>query len=172
MERDRFRRGVVQRRGKIALDPCGAHIDRGAPVQLPDLAGKGRDGGFAIGAGDRNHLIRLRPEPQSGGIGQRLARVFGNDDGDIGIFGDDIGGDARALGVGQDRTCLHPQGILDELAPMHPRSGQGRKQKSGFDCAAIDGQTGDLRLAQALCGQSEFSQGFRTDLPHDVFSVA
>jgi hypothetical protein len=156
--------GVGGRGGEGAFDAGGADIGGLKAEFGPDRAGEGRDRGLAVGAGDGGDGVGLASEPEGGGKGESLARVFGDDQGGGGCvqFG------ARDVGpgaVGQDGPCAHPQGILDEFAAVDFGPGKGREKMAGLDQTAVHRQAGHDRLAPRLRGQTQIGQWFRGQ-PH------
>ena len=90
-----------------------------------------RDAGFAVGSGHRNHDFGLGAEPERSRIGQRLARVFGDDQRDISA----VERFARLCApswICQNGAGAHAQGIRDELGAMHVAAGKRREKMPGF----------------------------------------
>ena len=83
-------------------------------------------------------------EPEGGGKGQHLARVFDNHDRNV--AGQNVGSNRRAVAICQDRARLHAQSILDELSPVHLNTRQCRKEMPRLHVATVDGQAGDPHL--------------------------
>ena len=151
---DRFWRCVLQRGRPIAFDARRANVDRAQPQFLPDLPRKAGDRGLAIGAGHRHHGFRLGPEPQGGGVGQRLTRIFGNHQRRIRRSQFCLG-DPGPGHIGQHGPSAHAQGILDEFAAVDPRSGQGGKQEPFADLAAVHRNPRHRHLAPASGGEPQ-----------------
>jgi hypothetical protein len=142
--------GVVWMPGALiaALDPVVPMFTAGGPA-FPDLAGEARHAGLAVGPGDGDHGLRPRPEPERGGMGERGARILGDDHGDVRAR-QRLGRDLRALAVGQDRRRAVRDGAADEARAMDLRAGQRREQRAGPHLAAVDGDTRHARIGPAL----------------------
>jgi hypothetical protein len=159
LQRQGIGRGVDARRRIAALDPGGADIHRPVAQPFPDLAGEARDAGLAVGAGDGDDGLRSRPEPERGGMGERGARVLGDDEGDVRAR-QRIGRDLRARAVGQDRH----RAVLDraghETRAMDLRAGKRREKRAGADLAAVDGKARDRGIGPGQGRQTQLSKGF------------
>ena len=151
---------MAERRGEGPLDPGGAKVHGVAAHLDPELTGEGGDAGFAIRARHRDHGLGLILEPERGGKGERLSRIFGNDHGDT-AGRQNVGCKRCAFAVGQNRPRLHPDGILDEFRTVGPRAGKRREKMALFHVAAIDGKTRHPRLTAAARRQPELSQRLR-----------
>ena len=157
VQRDRVGGGVRQGGLIGAFDPGGAEVRRLPAHQRPDLPREGRDRGLAVGAGHRDHGFRLAAEPQGGGIGQRLPRILGDDQGHGGLGQRGLG-QLRAFAVGQDRARALLQRRREIFGAMGLAARQRREQMPGAHAAAVDAQPRDPRLAAALGMQPQFGQ--------------
>jgi UDP-N-acetylmuramoyl-L-alanyl-D-glutamate--2,6-diaminopimelate ligase len=81
---------------------------------------------------------------------RQIWAALGHDAANIGTTG--VEGAFSAPGI---HTTPDPltQGILNELAPMDPRTGQGCEQMAGFHIAAVQRHTGHMGVAAARRGQ-------------------
>jgi len=158
VQRNRLRCGVAQRRAEGSFHPGGADIHRLPAQRRPDLPGKGRHRGLAVGAGHRHHRLRLRAKPQRRRIGQRLPRIFGQHHRRCPRRSQRRTGDLRPVAVGQNRARAHAQRIGDKLGPMHPRPRQRGKKMPRLHVAAVHRKAGDSHLRRAERGQTERRQ--------------
>ena len=136
-----------------ALDPGGADVDRRMAQRRPDLAGEGRDRGLAVGAGDRDHRLGLRAEPQRRRTGQRRARVFGHDQRPRRSASASAASRAPSRSV---RTAAAPcaSAVGDEVARHGSRlPGSAANSMPAPHRAAVDGEPGQ-RAGRARPGPS------------------
>ena len=140
--------------GSGVVCASGAKIDSLQPHLDPDLPHEGAYRGFAIGAGDGNHGLRLRAVPQGCRARQRLAGGIGDDKGHVSLC-QRVSGQRGSLGVGQHRHRAHAQRILDKLGPVDLAAGHGGEQGSGLDLTAVDADTCNGRVAPPFRGQTK-----------------
>ena len=123
-----------------------AEARRRVPDRRPDLAREMHDRGLAVGAGDggdraRLPAIELRRQQRQPAlrIGVRhdrdAAALFRRKGKGFGVVGKDGSGAAR-------------HGLARETAPVLPRAGQRREQKSRLNGSRIGRETGDLEVGE------------------------
>ena len=141
-----FGRGVGQRSGPCAFDPCGAKVHGLVFKFQPDLAHEGRNRRFAVGARDRDHVLGVRPEPKRGCIGQRLTRIIREDQ--RGVRGiEHVFGNGRTVFVGQNGSRPLAQGVLNKLSAVDLSARDGDEQIAIAHFAAVDGDACNGKVA-------------------------
>jgi hypothetical protein len=105
--------------------------------RLPDLAQEGDDGGLAARARHQGDLARLARVKPRGGERQRAARVGNEDDRQSG----------RRQALRDDGDGAARRGVGDEIQTVALVAGNGEKQESRPDAAAVGADPGDPRSA-------------------------
>ena len=136
----RGQRAVFFAPGRNETD--GADAGGLSTERAPDLPREGDDRGLAAGAGDRCDGAGLTREEFRRRQRQRPPRVLDLNEGDA-------RGQSRRRLFGRDRDGACRDGLLGEMRAVGFGAGDGEKQKTRFDLAAVGGNTGDIERREA-----------------------